>query len=138
MAFLDFATIKMLIIGGITMNKDREHFTGTISGFDIYPSNTEDDHLVIYLKNIHGTKHNLEVARLGYTPGIMNDIGMLKQGDLISFNARIRLINGNIPAMPKLVYPTKSNLLKPQLLCVPVTRSKVVTMINRYLKYRTA
>lgn len=118
---------------------NREHFTGSVVGFNIY-TNANDDKArpVIYLRNVQGFKHSFDFAYLTYTKDMRNNMGMLAKWDWIEFDARLKLVNGVIPSKPELLNPTKVNLLSPTRNCKPVSESKVFSMINNYLKYRTA
>ncbi|MGX9800118.1 hypothetical protein ACWYVZ_08790 [Pediococcus acidilactici] len=121
------------------MYNEREHFTGTVIGFNIYTNdNDTKQRPVVYLRNVSGSKHKFDFATVTYTKNMRDNIGMLTKYDWIEFDARIKLINGVIPLKPELLNPTKAGLLRPSRSCKHISEGKAFNMINNYLKYRTA
>ncbi|MEF7456810.1 hypothetical protein [Pediococcus pentosaceus] len=119
-------------------NKKREHFSATVIGFDMFKEITGERRPIVYLRNIGSDTHNFDFGWITYTKEMREKLGLLQKWDWIEFDARLKLVNGVIPSKPELLNPTKANLLSPTRNCKPVSESKVFSMINNYLRYRTA
>lgn len=120
----------------LLMNQTREYFDATVVGFDIFESITGERRPIVYLRNIGSDNHNFNFGWITYTKEICEKLGLLQKWDWIKFEAHIPNKPHFPNAMPskiELKNPTKVFLPKLDNRIKPVSKAKVMTMIDKFI-----
>lgn len=120
----------------LLMNRTREYFSATVVGFDIFESITGERRPIVYLRNIGSDNHNFNFGWITYTKEIREKLGLLQKWDWIKFEARIPNkphFSNAMPSKIELKNPTKVFLPKLDNRIKPVSKAKVMTMIDKFI-----
>lgn len=120
----------------LLMNRTREHFSATVIGFDMFKEITGEKRPIVYLRNIGSDTHNFNFGWITYTKEICEKLGLLQKWDWIKFEARIPNkphFSNTMPSKIELKNPTKVFLPKLDNRIKPVSKAKVMTMIDKFI-----
>ncbi|WP_373434378.1 hypothetical protein [Pediococcus pentosaceus] len=123
---------------GMTLlkNKKREHFSATVIGFDMFKEITGERRPIVYLRNIGSDTHNFDFGWITYTKEMREKLGLLQKWDWIRFDARIPdkpRYADVMPSKTEFKNPTKAFLTKLDNRIKPVSKAKVMTMIDKFI-----